>query len=157
MIYSMTGYGKAIAEFPNKKITIEIKSLNSKQFDLFTRLPYIYREKEIVLRNSLSQRELERGKVDLMFSVEYISKDVTAKIDHNILRQYHKELSALATEMNIAQPQDWLTTLLRLPDVMKQDIEELDDEEWNTIQKAIDNATKYDFFSRTRVKCWKIC
>lgn len=74
----MTGYGKAIAELPNKKVTIEIKSLNSKQFDLFTRLPLIYREKEIALRNTLASK-LERGKVDLSVNVEVISKDVLRK------------------------------------------------------------------------------
>ena len=135
----MTGYGKAIAELPNKKVTIEIKSLNSKQFDLFTRLPGIYREKEIALRNALA-RLLERGKVDLSMNVEVISKDVSSKIDHNVVRQYHEEIRKLSQEMNVSQPEDWLSMLLRLPDVMKQDTEELDDEEWTTIEKAINQA-----------------
>ena len=73
----MTGYGRAVVELPNKKITIEIRSLNSKQFDLFTRLPLLYREKEIALRNSLS-KQLERGKVDLSMNVEVVAKDVTS-------------------------------------------------------------------------------
>ncbi len=73
MVHSMTGYGKAAVELPHKKLTIEIKSLNSKQFDLFTRIPMIYREKEIGLRNWLS-KELERGKIDLSFTVEHISQ-----------------------------------------------------------------------------------
>lgn len=135
----MTGYGKAVAELPNKKVTIEIKSLNSKQFDLFTRLPGIYREKEIALRNSLA-RVLERGKVDLSVNVEVLSKDVSSKIDHNVVRQYQEEIRKLALEMNLPQPHDWFSMLLRLPDVMKQDTEELDDEEWATIEKAIDQA-----------------
>jgi uncharacterized protein (TIGR00255 family) len=135
----MTGYGKAVAELPNKKVTIEIKSLNSKQFDLFTRLPGIYREKEIALRNALA-RLLERGKVDLSMNVEVISRDVSSKIDHNVVRQYHEEIRKLSLEMNVPQPQDWLTMLLRLPDVMKQDTEELDDEEWATLEKAINQA-----------------
>ena len=135
----MTGYGKAIAELPNKKVTIEIKSLNSKQFDLFTRPPGIYREKEIALRNALA-RLLERGKVDLSMNVEVISKDVSSKIDHNVVRQYHEEIRKLSQEMNVPQPEDWLSMLLRLPDVMKQDTEELDDEEWTTIEKAINQA-----------------
>ncbi|NLY25493.1 MAG: YicC family protein [Bacteroidales bacterium] len=139
MAHSMTGYGKAVAELPNKKVTIEIKTLNSKQFDLFTRLPGIYREKEIALRNALS-RLLERGKVDLSMNVEVISRDVSSKIDHNVVRQYHAEIRKLSQEMNVPQPQDWLSTLLRLPDVMKQDMEELDDEEWAAIEKAINQA-----------------
>lgn len=141
MIHSMTGYGKAVAELPNKKITIEIKSLNSKQFDLFTRIPYIYKEKEIALRNDLS-RKLERGKIDLNFNIEAISKDVSSKIDHHVLQQYLHELKQLAREMNVSEPNDWLTTLLRLPEVMKQDTEELDEKEWNLIEKAINNAVK---------------
>lgn len=137
----MTGYGKAVAELPNKKITIEVKSLNSKQFDLFTRIPALYREKEIGLRNDLSKK-LERGKIDLSFNIEYISKDVSSKIDHHVLKQYHRELLSLSQEMNVEQPHDWLTTLLRLPDVMKQDVEELDEEEWSTIERAVNKAVE---------------
>lgn len=139
MTHSMTGYGKAVAELPNKKITIEIKSLNSKQFDLFTRLPSVYREKEIALRNSLARR-LVRGKVDLSINVEVIAKDVTSKIDHNVLNQYHREIKDLADELNIPTPQEWFSVLLRLPDVMKQEQEELSDEEWNVIEQAINRA-----------------
>ena len=139
MAHSMTGYGKAVAELPNKKISIEIKTLNSKQFDLFTRLPGIYREKEIALRNSLA-RLLERGKVDLSMNVEVISKDVSSKIDHHVVRQYHEEIRKLAQGMNVSQPQDWFSMLLRLPDVMKQDTEVPDDEEWAIIEKAIYQA-----------------
>src|SRR5690554_439296 len=129
MAHSMTGYGKAVAELPNKKVTIEIKTLNSKQFDLFTRLPGIYREKEIALRNSLA-RLLERGKVDLSMNVEVLSKDVTSKIDHNVVQQYQEEIRKMALAMNLPRLQNWFSMLLRLPDVMKQDTEELDDEEW---------------------------
>jgi len=139
MVHSMTGYGKAAVELPHKKLTIEIKSLNSKQFDLFTRIPMIYREKEIGLRNWLS-KELERGKIDLSFTVEHISKDVSATIDHTLLKQYHQEITALARELNIGVPQDWFQTLLRLPDVMKQDMEELNEEEWFIIEETIRKA-----------------
>lgn len=139
MTHSMTGYGKAVAELPNKKITIEIKSLNSKQFDLFTRLPSAYREKEISLRNSLARR-LVRGKVDLSMNVEVIAKDVTSKIDHSVLSQYHREITGLAAELNIPPPQEWFSVLLRLPDVMKQEQEELSDEEWHIIEQAVNHA-----------------
>ena len=140
MIHSMTGYGKAIAELPNKKITIEIKSLNSKQFDLSTRIPTIYKEKEIAMRNALS-RQLERGKVDLSMNVEVIHKNVSSKIDHEVLGQYHQELQKVAAEMHVAEPQDWLSMLMRLPDVMRQEAEELSDEEWIAIEAAINEAT----------------
>lgn len=135
----MTGYGKAVAELPNKKVTIEIKTLNSKQFDLFTRLPLIYREKEIALRNTLAGR-LERGKVDLSLNVEVISKDVSSKIDHQVVAQYHREISDMAAELNIAPPQEWFSLLLRLPEVMKQEADALDEGEWDTIEKAIIQA-----------------
>lgn len=135
----MTGYGKAIAELTNKTITIEIRSLNSKQFDLFTRLPSAYRKKEIVLRNSLAHR-LVRGKVDLSMNVEVIAKDVSSKIDHNVLEQYHREITELAAKLNIPQPQEWFSVLLRLPDAMKQEPEELSDEEWIIIEQAVNRA-----------------
>ena len=137
----MTGYGKSVAELPNKKITIEIKSLNSKQFDLFMRMPIIYREKEIALRNDLS-RKLERGKIDFNLNAETISKDVSSKIDHNVLKQYHTEIQNLASEISVNEPQDWLAILLRLPDVMKQDVEELNENEWKTIERGINEAVE---------------
>ncbi|NMB05899.1 MAG: YicC family protein [Bacteroidales bacterium] len=139
MIHSMTGYGKAVAELPNKRITVEIRSLNSKQFDLSARIPSIYREKELILRNMLSRR-LERGKVDLTMNVDLLNRDVSSKIDPIILQQYHRELSSLATEMGIATPADWFPVLLRLPDVMRQENETLSEEEWNSIEVAISEA-----------------
>lgn len=137
----MTGYGKAVAEFPNKRITVEIRSLNSKQFDLSARIPSIYREKELILRNMLSRR-LERGKVDLTMNVDLLNRDVSSKIDPIILQQYHRELSSLATEMGVATPADWFPVLLRLPDVMRQENETLSEEEWNSIEVAISEALK---------------
>jgi uncharacterized protein (TIGR00255 family) len=135
----MTGYGKAVAELPHKKLTIEIKSLNSRQFDLFTRIPVIYREKEIGLRNYLSKK-LERGKIDLSITVERISKDLSSTIDHTLLKQYHQEITTLAGELQIGVPQDWFQILLRMPDVMKQDVEELDETEWLAIEEAVEKA-----------------
>ena len=135
----MTGYGKAIAQLSNKKITIEIRSLNSKQFDLFTRIPIIYKDKEIALRNELSKL-LERGKIDLFFNIEYISKDVSSKIDHNIVKQYHQEIKKLSQELGINEPADLFQVLMRMPDVMKQDSEEVSDEEWETIEFTVKKA-----------------
>ncbi len=135
----MTGYGKAVAELSNKKITIEIRSLNSKQFDLFTRIPLIYKDKEIALRNKLSKL-LERGKIDLFFNIEYISKDVSSKIDHNVFKQYYQEIKKLSQELEINEPVDWFPVIMRMPDVMKQDSEEVSDEEWEIIENAINKA-----------------
>lgn len=137
----MTGYGKTVAELPNKKVTIEIRSLNSKQFDLYTRVPVIYRVKEIELRNAISQR-LERGKVDLTINVEQFAKDVSSRIDYNVLNQYKRDIEQWANDMNIAVPDDWFSVLLRLPDVMKQETEELDEEEWNIIKDTINKAVE---------------
>ena len=141
MTHSMTGYGKAVAELPNKKVTIEIRSLNSKQFDLYTRVPVIYRVKEIELRNSLSQL-LERGKVDLTINVEQFAKDISSRIDYNVLNQYKTDIEQWANDMGISVPDDWFSVLLRLPDVMKQETEELDEEEWNIIKDTINKAVE---------------
>ena len=130
---------KSRCELPHKKLTIEIKSLNSRQFDLFTRIPVIYREKEIGLRNYLSKK-LERGKIDLSITVERISKDLSSTIDHTLLKQYHQEITTLAGELQIGVPQDWFQILLRMPDVMKQDVEELDETEWLAIEEAVEKA-----------------
>lgn len=135
----MTGYGKSVAELPNKKITVEIKSLNSKQLDISTRLPYIYKEKDILVRNTVS-RKLNRGKIDLNMNVETISKNVSTKINNDILKQYLQDLKPLVTEMGVSEPNDWISILLQLPDVMKQEIEELDEDEWAVIEKAIDKS-----------------
>ena len=137
----MTGYGKAVAELPNKRVTVEIRSLNSKQFDLSARIPSIYREKELILRNMLSRR-LERGKVDLTMNVDLLNRDVSSKFDPHVLHQYHRELSSLATEMGVATPADWLPVLLHLPDVMRQENETLSEEEWHSIEVAISEALK---------------
>ena len=117
---------RAVAEFPNKRITVEIRSLNSKQFDLSARIPSIYREKELILRNMLSPPGTR--KVDLTMNVDLLNQDVSSKIDPIILQQYHRELSSLATEMGIATPADWFPVLLRLPDVMRQENETLSEE-----------------------------
>ncbi len=135
----MTGYGKSVAELPNKKITVEVKSLNSKQLDISTRLPYIYKEKDISVRHTVS-RKLNRGKIDLNINVETISKNVSTKINHDILKQYLQDLKPLVAEIGVSEPNDWISTLLQLPDVMKQEIEELDEDEWAVIEKAIDNS-----------------
>ena len=149
MVHSMTGYGKAVVELPHKKLTIELKSLNSKQFDLYTRMPALYREKEIEMRNNLA-KILERGKIDMHFNLEYISKDVSSKIDRSVVGQYHNEIMQMSEELKITMPNDWFSVLLRLPDVMKQDVEELDDDEWKLIEKGIDAAVKELIAFRTQ-------
>ena len=142
MIHSMTGYGKAIAELPEKRITVEIKSLNSKQFDLYSRIPFVYKEKEITLRNDLS-KILERGKIDLYINVEELSIDSTLNIDESKLKRYHSEIKKLASSLDIEEPTDWFEILFKLPDVFKKEPEQMDEEEWKIVEKAIDQAVAH--------------
>ena len=139
MIHSMTGYGKAIAEIPTKKITVEIKSLNSKQFDLYARIPSIYKEKEMSLRNDLSKL-LERGKVDLYLNVEELTQNISTVIDENRLKNYHSEIKNLSVSLGVDEPNDWFDVLFKLPDVFKQEPEKLNEQEWKAVEQAIDTA-----------------
>jgi len=145
MIQSMTGYGKAVCELPNKKISIEIKSLNSKQLDLNTRLPNLYREKEIEVR-SLLAKALSRGKVDLSFYVEAATSDKITKVNAQVIKNYHEQLSSIAGELNIDST-DYLKVIMPLPDTVKVELAELDEEEWKaitvTLQKAIEDINKF--------------
>ncbi len=139
MIQSMTGFGKASAELVNRKITVEIKSLNSKQLDLSTRIPSIYKDKEIGIRNLLSKK-LERGKIDFLIYIENLGKDTTAQINQNILEGYYNQIMDSSNKLGIPAPQDWFQILLKLPDTMKHEVHEVDEEEWSQIEKIIDEA-----------------
>lgn len=140
MIQSMTGYGKATAVFENKKINVEIKSLNSKALDLSTRIAPIYREKEIEIRNLIS-KTLERGKVDFSIWVEKDAADTAAPINTAILESYYKQIKNISMTTGIPMPEDWFSLLLRMPDVMtKVDIQELSEEEWTVVSAAIQEA-----------------
>ena len=140
MIQSMTGYGKSVVTFNEKKIHVEIKSLNSKALDLSTRIAPLYREKEMEIRQTISQT-LKRGKVD--FSI-WIEKDAAADatpINGALVDNYYRQIKAISESTGIPEPQDWFATLLRMPDVMtKTDVEELTDEEWNAVRNGIDTA-----------------
>jgi uncharacterized protein (TIGR00255 family) len=141
MIQSMTGFGKMVAELPTKKVTIEIKSLNSKQLDIFTRIPSIYREKEMDIRSALSQTLL-RGKIEFIITVENIGMGSETKINASVVENYKKQIEELAGSLNINQPADWFPTLLRLPDVIKTEMGEADEEEWNRVFQAIEDAIR---------------
>lgn len=139
MIQSMTGYGKAVAELPNKKVHVEIKSLNSKALDLTMRVAPIYREKEIELRNEIA-KYLERGKVDFILWVE---KNVSEgnSINTAVFEGYYRQINALSEQLSIALPADWFQTILRMPDVMSTtEVEELSDEEWEAVHNAVVQA-----------------
>lgn len=137
----MTGFGKATAELPDKKINIEIKSLNSKSLDLSTRVATIYREKEMEIRNEIAQK-LERGKVDFYLWIEKADNaDAATPINEAILEGYYKHISALSQSLRIPAPQDWFQTLLRLPDVMaKAETLDFSEEEWEAVQRCMQEA-----------------
>lgn len=141
MILSMTGFGKAVVEINDKKITAEIKSLNSKQLDLTVRIPQQYRECELPLR-SLVASELERGKVDLVISTESnigISKSV---INKELAEEYKAQITELSQELGIPQPEDWYSVILRMPDIMKTEMPDMDDAEKVALNDAVSNAIK---------------
>ena len=135
----MTGFGKAEFEVNNKKFTIEIKSLNSKQLDINTRIPAIYREKDIEIRKELSDK-LERGKIDFNIYVESLGDESNSKINEPILRSYFKQLGKISAEFNLATDHSTLQAALRLPDVVKTEYQTLDEEEWGIILKNIRKA-----------------
>ena len=148
MIQSMTGYGKATAELSDKKINVEIKSLNSKAMDLSTRIAPLYREKEIEIRNEIA-KALERGKVD--FSLWIDKKDaceLITPINQDVVVAYYERIRTISETTGIPVPEDWFSTLLRMPDVMtKNDIQELSEEEWKavhaTVLQAIQNLVDF--------------
>ena len=141
MMLSMTGYGSANTEFQNKKISVEIKSLNSKQFDLSLRIPSVYRDKEIEIRSKLLQI-IERGKVDFTILVDSSDKLSTNRINRSAIDAYYQEIREIALSLQINEPADWFSILLRLPETVKTESNELDDDEWAIVCQAIDEALK---------------
>ena len=140
MILSMTGYGKAVVAYKEKKINVEVKSLNSKSLDLSARIAPLYREKEMEIRRLLAQK-LERGKVDFSLWVEKESTVDATPINAALVENYYKQIKAISESTGIPEPEDWFTTLLRLPDVTaKTEVEVLDEEEWEVAQQAINEA-----------------
>ena len=140
MILSMTGYGKAVVAYKEKKINVEVKSLNSKSLDLSARIAPLYREKEMEIRRLLAQK-LERGKVDFSLWVEKEATVDATPINAALVENYYKQIKAISASTGIPEPEDWFTTLLRLPDVTaKTEVEVLDDEEWEVAQQAINEA-----------------
>ena len=143
MIQSMTGFGKAFLQLPNKKITVELKSLNSKGLDLNVRTPSIYREMELQIRNTIAQK-LERGKIDFSLYIEVTGEETSAKINVPIVKGYINQMKEVIPN---ADETELMKMAVRMPDALKTEREELDKEEWNHIQKVILEAlTKIDNF-----------
>lgn len=139
MIQSMTGFGKGIAELSNKKIIVEVKSLNSKQLDLSTRVPSLYREKEMDIRSEVARR-LERGKVELSIRTENIAAETTSKINVGALKNYHSQIVDAAASAGIDTPQDWFSVLLRMPDILVTESAELQEDEAAALMQAVKQA-----------------
>lgn len=136
----MTGFGKAVVEIPNKKITAEIKSLNSKQLDMSTRLPSAYREKELELRNRVSRR-LERGKVELHVYVESLQEEATTSLNIPLMAAYKTQIEEMAQQLNIPIPADWYSLLMRFPDTVKtESLTTIPEQESEALIKAVDLA-----------------
>jgi uncharacterized protein (TIGR00255 family) len=132
----MTGFGKASLQLPTKKITVEIKSLNSKGLDLNTRMPSVFREMELGLRNQISQR-LERGKVDFSLYVEVTGEETTSKINVPIVKGYINQMKAVIPN---ADETELMKMAVRMPDALKTERDEIDENEWKQIQTVIDEA-----------------
>ncbi len=139
MIKSMTGYGKAETELENKKVSVEIKTLNSKQLDINTRMPAVYRPKELFIRNLLSEK-LERGKIEFNIHLEQTGDATNLNLNNALAIKYHGELKQLAGEIGQEDFSNFLPLLLKMPDVLKADKEDLDDEEWKAVETTIGKA-----------------
>ena len=138
----MTGYGKAVVAYKDKKIHVEVKSLNSKQLDLNTRIAPLYREKEMEMRQMVAEA-LIRGKVDMSVWIEKDMAVDPTPINAALVENYYQQIKSISEKTGIPVPEDWFYTLLRMPDVLtKTETEELEDEEWLTVKGAVSEALK---------------
>ncbi len=137
MIQSMTGFGKSISQLPSKKITVEIKSLNSKNLDLNARIPSQYREKELLLRNKIS-KALNRGKVDFSVYVEITGEETTAAVNPAVVRKYIQQLREIVQ----GDDTELLKMAVRMPDALKTERDEIDEKEFQAIEAAVEEALR---------------
>jgi len=146
MLQSMTGYGKSVAEYKEKKIHVEIKSLNSKALDINVRIAPLYREKEMEIRQLLAT-EIIRGKVDFAIWIERNAQSAATPVNGAVIKEYFRQISDVAKEMNMEQSvmntAEWMNVLLRLPDTLNtNEVEELTEEEWICAMQAVKDAAK---------------
>ena len=142
MIQSMTGYGNAVVAYNDKKIHVEIKSLNSKALDLNARIAPLYREKEMDMRQMVAQA-LIRGKVDFSIWIEKEAGVDATPINSALVENYYQQMKNISAKTGIPEPSDWFYTLVRMPDVLtKTEVEVLSEEEWNVVRQAIEQALK---------------
>tara|TARA_R110001592_G_scaffold75476_1_gene228525 strand:- start:1116 stop:1982 length:867 start_codon:yes stop_codon:yes gene_type:complete len=140
MIQSMTGYGKSVLQLPTKKVTIEIKSLNSKNLDLNVRIPSYYKEKELDVRKKLASA-LVRGKIDFSIFVEMTADETSTKVNHSVVKQYMQQLRNVV-QTGASDDVELLKMAIKMPDALNTEREELDENEWNLINQNIDVAIK---------------
>jgi len=136
MIRSMTGFGKTEFEVGNKKYTLEVKSLNSKQLDINTRIPALYRQKDIEIRRLMSEM-LTRGKVDFALYLDNLGTESTSKINAAIIKDYFKQLKTVYKELGLEVTETIMQSIMRLPDTIKMTYEELDEEEWLVVRENL--------------------
>ena len=149
MIQSMTGYGKTVVAYKGKKINIEIKSLNSKQLDLTTRMAPLYREKEMEVRQLIAEKVL-RGKVEFSLWIEKDAATEATPVNTALMQNYYNQLKDFAAQ-NQMQDIDWIQTLTRMPDVLtKTDVEVLDEEEWQVARQGVCEAIQHLVDFRTQ-------
>jgi uncharacterized protein (TIGR00255 family) len=139
MMISMTGFGKASCECKSKTVLVEIKSLNSKQLDIYTRLPNVYKDKDIDIRNLISQG-LKRGKIDLCITIENSIVSAGAKINEQLVKDYYLQLKQISDKLQIKPDENILSSIMRFPDVLITCQEEIDEDEWLKVTAAIENA-----------------
>jgi uncharacterized protein (TIGR00255 family) len=135
----MTGYGKAMLETAHRKITVEVKTLNSKQADISAKLPWIYKEKELEVRNMIL-RKLERGKIDLYVSFDAMEEEPAPVINRNIVRNYYAQMKEISEELGLEGGIDLLSIVMRLPETLKTERPELTEEEWSQVSGLIEEA-----------------
>lgn len=143
----MTGFGKAVAQLPDKKITVEIKTLNSKQFDMSTRIPQAFREKDLELRN-MAARRLERGKVDMVVYMETITADASVSLNIPVMNAYKAQIEQMGAQLGLPAPDDWYTLLMRFPDSMHSEtpsaVDESDSEALaEVVERALDEVIAF--------------
>ncbi len=149
MIQSMTGYGRTVVAYLGKKINVEIKSLNSKQLDLTTRIAPLYREKEMEIRQLIAERVL-RGKVDFCIWIEKDAVTDAAQVNTALMDNYYQQLKGFADSHQLTNV-DWIPVLTRMPDVMsKTEVEELDDAEWQAVRQGVCDAVQHLVDFRTQ-------
>jgi len=139
MLHSMTGYGKAEREHEGKRITIEMKSLNSKQMDVNTRMPPYYKEKELEMRRKINTA-LQRGKIELNIFVENYSADNSYSINKELAKKYYEELKDLSIEINEADYSEYLPVLIKMPDVLVNEKTSIDEDEWLVLSQGLDDC-----------------